>query len=167
MLERFLRHFQFLLKSTNQHGVHSPFVYSYLTEGIYRSKKSYKGYQKKRRLLQATIDYFQVKEIYGTPEFQIQMSKCSKKKLRNDTYKRLHYISNINLLSTKELLQLIETADEDTIIYINTPYQSKEGNKKWLEIQTNTKFHVSIDAFLAGMLFTRKEQKKEHFVLRM
>lgn len=167
MLENFFKYFQFLLKSTNQHGVHSPFVYSYLTEGIYDTKKNYKDYGKKRRLLQATIDYFQVKEIIGAPEFQIHISNSETKHLRSDTYKSLHYIPSRTLVSTKKLLQLVETANEDTIFYINTPNKSTKANEKWLELQAKSKFNVSIDFYVAGILFTRAEQKKEHFVLRM
>lgn len=167
MLERFLKHFKFLLKSTNQHGVHSPFVYSYLTEGIYANKKSYKGYKKKRRLLQATIDYFGIKEVIGVPEFKVLVNKSNTKKQTNDNYSRLLYIANVALLSSESLLQIVAAADKDTIIYINTPYESAKANENWQQLQSNNSFNVSIDFFIAGILFTREEQIKEHFALRM
>src|SRR5690625_1950594 len=103
MLESFLRYLRFLSKSTNQHGVHSPFVYSYLTEGIYNTKRSYKGYQKKRRLLQATIDYFQVKNILGTPEFQIDPNKEKANQFGKEAYIKLHYIKAIETFTKEEL----------------------------------------------------------------
>ena len=34
-------YFFFLLKSTNQHGIHSPFVYKFITECVYNKSKYY------------------------------------------------------------------------------------------------------------------------------
>ena len=33
-----IKYFQFLLKSSNQHGVHSPFVYQLITQCLYKKK---------------------------------------------------------------------------------------------------------------------------------
>ena len=40
-----ISYIKFLLKSTNQHGVHSPFVYDFVTKCLY-DKTKYKAYQK-------------------------------------------------------------------------------------------------------------------------
>jgi predicted O-methyltransferase YrrM len=39
-LYQFWEYIQFLARSTNQHGVHSPFVYHLVTQGIYRTDES-------------------------------------------------------------------------------------------------------------------------------
>jgi hypothetical protein len=36
----------------------------------------------------------------------------------------------------------------------------------WEEIIKMTEFSVSIDLFHLGILFVRKEQKKEHFIIK-
>ena len=36
MFFRTLSYLRFLVRSTNQHGVHSPFVYDFVTKGLYR-----------------------------------------------------------------------------------------------------------------------------------
>jgi predicted O-methyltransferase YrrM len=41
-LHQIIAYIKFLLKSTNQHGVHSPFVYSLLTECLYKKDKKYR-----------------------------------------------------------------------------------------------------------------------------
>lgn len=167
MLKRVLNYFQFLFKSTNQHGVHSPFVYSYLTEGVYKTKKSYKGYKKKDRLLQSTLAYFQVKEITGNSELQINPEREEGKHRGDEVYTQLHYIKAIETYSSEALQQLINTIDEHTIFYIDTPYNSAKAIENWLALIENERFHVSIDFYIAGILFTREEQKKEHFTLRL
>src|SRR5690625_178427 len=129
MLVNFLRQLQFLLKSTNQHWVLAPFVYSYLTEGVYNTKKSYKGYQKRHRLAQATIDYFQVKEIVGNPKFPIHLNGERLDLLEKETYTKLNYIKSIDDYSPDQLQQLIESIDNETILYVDSPYQSTKANE--------------------------------------
>ena len=48
MFYRQRKYFQFLLKSSNQHGVHSPFVYQLVTKCLYKKidKNSWKTFQK-------------------------------------------------------------------------------------------------------------------------
>ena len=47
MFYRQIKYFQFLLKSSNQHGVHSPFVYQIVTKCLYKKidKNSWKTFQ--------------------------------------------------------------------------------------------------------------------------
>lgn len=167
MLKEISRHLQFLRKSTNQHGVHSPFVYSYLTEGIYATKKSYKGYQKSQRLLQATITYFHIQEIFGNPEFSIDLSKEKPTHPGKGKYPKLHYVKSIKTYTADKIQELIHSINEDTILYIDGPNQSKKENENWQALVNNEKFQVSIDFYVAGILLVRKEQRKEHFTLRV
>lgn len=167
MLQIVLKRLQFLFQSTNQHGVHSPFVYSYLTEGVYNTKKSYKGFQKKHRLLQATIEYFQVEKTLGKPKFPIYPSREKTKHHGKETYVNLHYIEAIETYTPESLDRLTKSIDEHTILYIDSPYKSAKATENWLALKENENFHVSIDFYIAGILFTRKEQEKEHFALRV
>ena len=90
MFYRQRKYFQFLLKSSNQHGVHSPFVYQLITKCLYKKidKNSWKNFQKsnnellknfknknliishkKMRILLKLIQYFKPKnnlEIVGS-----------------------------------------------------------------------------------------------------
>lgn len=77
MFYRQKKYFQFLLKSSNQHGVHSPFVYQLITQCLYKKidKNSWKTFQnsnnellknlkishKKVRILLKLIHYFKPK----------------------------------------------------------------------------------------------------------
>jgi hypothetical protein len=79
MFYRQRKYFQFLLKSSNQHGVHSPFVYQLVTKCLYKKidKDSWKTFQtsnnkllknkkiknshKKAKILLKLIHYFKPK----------------------------------------------------------------------------------------------------------
>src|SRR5699024_4222135 len=121
-----------------------PFVYSYLTEGIYETKKSYKGFQKNRRLLQATISYFNVKNIIGKPEFSIYPSNERITPTGKNTYANLRYINSISLYNKLEIKQLIKSIDDATIFYIDSPNNSDKAIENWLALIESNNIHVSI-----------------------
>ena len=69
----FLNH---LLTATNQHGVHSPFVYDYITKCLY-AKSNFKGSRTEKVLLKS-IPYFstkKVKIISSNPQIKNRVQK--------------------------------------------------------------------------------------------
>jgi predicted O-methyltransferase YrrM len=74
----------------------------------------------------------------------------------NHTYEAtLHYF---NLL--------LEETHNDSIIIFDDIYWSEGMKKAWKEIQQNPKVTCSIDIFRWGLVFFRREMKKEGFILR-
>ena len=59
------QYIKFLFKATNQHGVHSPFVYNFVTKCLYDKKKynAYKDLQNYRKLLQASKVTLQITDL--------------------------------------------------------------------------------------------------------
>lgn len=167
MLDRLRNRFKFILKSTNQHGVHSPFVYRYLTEGIYKTKKDYANLSKQERLLQATLDYFQVQEVLGNLPSNCQIKENAKRNLEGTAYRYLQYISELEQLTNEEIQQLASSITEETLLYIATPHKSKKHLEIWQKLCATNRLHVSIDFYWAGILAVREQQNKEHFTLRM
>lgn len=55
----------------------------------------------------------------------------------------------------------------DSVIVFDDIYWSKDMTKAWQEIIKNEKVTVSIDTFQWGLAFFRKEQPKQHFVIRV
>ena len=156
--------FKFLLKSQNQHGLHSPFVYDFVTKGLYKKKvkkidfSKYNLFnnlsKKKQIILTKIINYFNIDEI-----------NFDEKNLPNTldkTYKLL-YISNIELINVFDFSNF----NSKNIILINGIYQTKKKYKTWQKIINNKEVTVSIDLFYFGLIFFRKEQAKEHFIIRV
>jgi predicted O-methyltransferase YrrM len=60
----------------------------------------------------------------------------------------------------------LEKVDDDTIFVFDDIYWSAEMTKAWREIQIHEKVTVTVDLFQIGLVFFRKTQEKQDFVLR-
>jgi predicted O-methyltransferase YrrM len=56
---------------------------------------------------------------------------------------------------------------ENTVIVIDDIYWSAEMEKAWKEIRQHPEVMISIDLFWLGLVFFRKNQPKQHFVLHL
>ncbi|MFC2127398.1 O-methyltransferase [Bacteroidota bacterium] len=61
----------------------------------------------------------------------------------------------------------LASVHNDTVFVINGIHRSKETESAWEEIKLDRKVKVTIDTFHFGMVFFRREQVKEHFVIRV
>ena len=62
---------------------------------------------------------------------------------------------------------LLKKVHNDSIIIFDDIYWSKDMTAAWQQIIANDKVTVSIDTFQWGLVFFRKEQAKQHFVIRV
>ena len=62
--------------------------------------------------------------------------------------------------------QCLEKASERSVFIFDDIYWSDEMKQAWQEIKNNDRVTVTIDLFYFGIVFFRKEQVKEHFVIR-
>ena len=289
-----LAYIKFLLRSTNQHGVHSPFVYSLVTKCFY-DKKKYPAYEllkryrrsllkdqrtiqvkdfgagsrvfksderkvseiakraginlKRAGLLNRLVKYLNVDNalelgtslglgtaaiaagnkvkvttIEGCPEtaavaaekfrefgfdnvelkigeferfleesgereedrgqrtedmnskFQIPDSKSftpkkvspSSNSILNSQYSLLFIDGNHKKKATLEYFQkLLPYVHNDSVMIFDDIHWSKEMEEAWEEIKAHPEVKVTIDTFQWGLVFFRREQVKEHFVIRV
>ncbi|MFB9058003.1 O-methyltransferase [Mariniflexile ostreae] len=257
MLFQVSQYIRFLLKSTNHHGVHSPFVFNLVTKCFY-DKKHYESYKnildyknallknntnirvtdlgagsqqmkdetrsisnmakhagtslKRAKLLYRLAVYFKPKTILelgtslgiathalslGNPESQIstiegcpQISNFSKKHFEKHQIKNAAIINGdfndeIQALTAnsydfiffdgnhaKEATlfyfeTLLKTAHNDSVFIFDDIHWSKNMTKAWNTIKKHPDVSVTIDTFYWGIVFFRKEQRKEDFVIRV
>lgn len=160
-------YFEFLWYSKNEHAVHSPFVFQLVTKCFY-SKINKPAYflelasnTKKEKLLNRLFHYFQ---------FQEGFFFISTKKSDINTVSKLDFvwIDVADFIETQSELESLFARSQNETCFI---FESINSNSKtqlfWKSIVSNTEFTVTIDTFHYGFAFVRKEQAKEHFIIRV
>ncbi|WP_025743594.1 hypothetical protein [Aquimarina pacifica] len=180
---------KFLLTSTNQHGVHSPFVYDLVTKCFYdrKPKHSYPAIKsvyknvvnpsciplKKLKLINRLVAYFDFKEVVAIENtvktmYQILALSPSAKVSDILNVKKSYDLIFLDIQKyNSDILSLIlESTHNDSLLLINNIHQSKKNYLIWKEIKNQTAVTVTIDTYDLGFVFFRKEQVKEHFIIR-
>ncbi|MDY8137848.1 hypothetical protein [Aquimarina sp. 2201CG5-10] len=191
MFFKFIAYIKFLTKSTNQHGVHSPFVYNLVTKCFYNKEKKTSSpsiisivKQNKpfpvtlriAKLLNRLIPYLDCKTVlvlgdsYDTIH-QI-LAKENTISITNAIENCSHYdLIYLDILTLNESLdffkKILAKTHNDTVIIINSLYESNDTLKVWEKIKLLSSIKVTIDTFHLGFVFLRKEQVKEHFTIRL
>lgn len=252
-----IQYFKFLLKSTNEHGVHSPFVYDLITKCFY-NKKNYPDYKtiidykaaliknktliqvtdlgagsqvmkqekrsiskmaknagstnKRAKLLYRLSNYFEPENSLelgtslgiataalhlGSPEAKIttiegcpNISAFSKsnfevfklknievitgdfnveiEQLKTNSYDLVFFDGNHKKQATLDYFEaLLETAHNDSVFIFDDIYWSKDMTEAWETIKKHPKIKVTVDTFFWGLVFFRKEQVREDFIIRV
>ena len=184
MLFRIQSYLQFLWHSKNEHGVHSPFVFLLLTQGLYNRKiklpvadlSTSKGVNsKKSQLLFKIVHYFSPKSILivGATTFEKEVTSLANPKAKidididNAIYNCIYFSSIPTNSITKETVeQLILTTENDSFWILEDIHANPDSEALWHTLQQNPKVTVTIDTYHFGLVFFRKEQAKEHFIIR-
>ncbi|MGB3948808.1 MAG: hypothetical protein WBM13_12550 [Bacteroidia bacterium] len=234
-------YFLYKFKSTNEHGVHSPFVFDLVTNVIYNNKDyyCYKTIEAQRKiLLDSTVvvgslsvsetakkmpdekyskllfrlvNYFQPSSVVlindklgidsayaaSVSEHLKVYSFQENRELQKITASHLEQLKlkNVTLLyesqttSLPDLLKQLSTLDfvvihqktKDEVlsvfyqclekasassVFVVSNVGLPEVAEAWEEIKNNNQVTVTIDLFYMGIVFLRKEQVKEHFLIR-
>jgi hypothetical protein len=156
-----ISYIKFILKSSNQHGVHSPFVYDLITQGLYKKGNKTtilnnyaelkKLSTKEQKVLSNIINYYKINKIY----FDF---KSLENNLNNEF--KLLYIKELNQSTFLK-------NDSNYFVVINKIHKNKNVASIWRKLIRNKKATVTIDLFYFGLVFFRKEQVKEHFIIRV
>ncbi len=165
---KFISHLKFLMIATNQHGVHSPFVYDYVTKCLY-AKPKYKASKSLDALLKS-IPFFSVKDVKWDSGDQKGIAKTLQEyevRINEEGPYDLIYIEHPTSELTAILTKNKEQIHNDTLLLIDHIHQNRANNRAWHDVRQNETVRVSIDLFHCGILFFRKEQEKEHFKIRI
>ena len=151
--------------ASNQHGIHSPFVYNYLTKCVYRKSK-FKA-SKSEKVVLKSIAYFKMeklKVISATTAFKNLIRQELDLKLLDNA--KLDFIYS-DAPSDDVISIHKEQLHNDSMILVANIYTFKSNIAIWEALKQNDAVTVSIDLFHCGVLFFRKEQVKEHFKIRI
>ncbi|WP_276167564.1 hypothetical protein [Zobellia alginiliquefaciens] len=167
-MQKLRKHLQFLVKATNQHGVHSPFVYSYVTKCLY-NKLKYKG-SKSINVLFKSISYFEAKRIM-LPDGENELKEAILKKFPEIEFVTeeadIIFLPKEGADQAEKLLSNKKNLHNNTMVLIDYIYLSKKNEAIWKTLKQNHKVTVTVDMFYCGAIFVRREQVKEHFKIRI
>lgn len=162
---KFKAYLKHLITATDQHGVHSPFVFEFVTNCLY--KKSPFRVPKSHEVLLKIIPFFSIEQLKIVSK-DSKIKKLVQKQFGLNTNEKgaldLIYqdIPRRNLLSTHQ-----KNIHNDTVILIENIHKNKGATYIWKALKQDGTVTVSIDMFYCGLLFFRKEQVKEHFKIRI
>ena len=166
MFAKLFTYLKFLTKSTNEHGVHSPFVYNYITKCIYTKPK--KSLNKTLDVLLKSSSYFNFKKIKIVGNLDLD------KELKNTLSNQSSLVKNNEILYFESVKNIpIEQfflkfkLTNNSLIIINHIHKTHIEHRLWLKLIEFKEITVSIDMYYCGVLFLRKEQEKEHFTIRI
>ena len=257
MFHKIVSFFCFIIKSKNEHGVHSPFVFDLITSCFYKKKdkndltifsdykkqlskntllleilsfnfmsrlllshkskrsrffKNSEISNKRARLLIHLIQYLKPKNIleigtgFGintvvlssaqrnskitTLEENEQVVKAIKEMFEKNTVKNVKFLTGnfditlprvfnnntydfihfkgscANKIILKHFESSLLSIDNNSVFLFENIHSNKESEKVWNYIKKHKKVTVTIDTFLWGFVFFRKEQEKEHFIIK-
>lgn len=91
----------------------------------------------------------------------------TQKKIQMESFDFAFYnIKNNQSLTLSELMNHLKYFHNNSIVAINNIHQCKEMEEVWRKIITQKEVTISIDLFFIGLVFFRKEQVKENFIIR-
>ena len=162
----FFTYLKFFLKATNHHGIHSPFVYSYLTKCLYLKPK--KSKDKTLDVLLKSIVYFNFTriKIIGNNDYEKALKNYLPNLNFDDSKVDLLYYETPNFVEPITMTSHYELHNDSLIIFNNINKNSKPYSY-WSNFTKWKKATVSIDCYYCGVIFIRREQEKEHFFIRI
>lgn len=163
---RFVSYLKFLANSTNQHGVHSPFVFKYVTQCLYSGKRLHRD--KSINVLLKSIAYFNFDSISINHQPTI-------KELVQLNFPKIQFDENmVDLLFVNQLtvpaFQKILSEGKlhyHSLILVSSIYDNHRNLEQWNQLITLPEITVSIDMYHCGLISIRREQVKEHFTIRI
>ncbi len=163
---KFISFLKFFLKSTNEHGVHSPFVFNFVTQCLYAKKQVHKD--KGINALLKSISYFGIKNVEITEHQELQnlIQKQFPKIQFDESPFDLIVVDSLDV-TTFDTWISEGKLHNDSIIWVNSIYANKETLEQWETLIKTSLISVSINMYHCGALFIRKEQVKEHFTIRI
>lgn len=110
------------------------------------------------------LDAFQLQNIEAV---QTEFSSYLKSELSAKNYQLIYFDGNHSKQATLDYFELLlPTITNETIWIFDDIHWSAEMEETWKIIQNRPEVTVTIDTFQWGLVFFRREQPKEHFVIR-
>ena len=189
---RVASYIKFLFNSINEHGVHSPFVFGLVTKGFYRKQPLITDVKYNPvaglnnttlNILFRVIAYFKSYKliVLGDDAVATAVAETMRQGAEEINTKIWFYSTYVTvpggidlaILAGKDadsllplMQQLKSDINNDSIAVVANIHESDAMEQAWEAIKKDPNVTVSVDAYHLGLLFFRKEQQKQHFIIR-
>lgn len=160
---------RFLLRSTNEHGIHSPFVFSLVTKGLYASQEEWRGKKKSSVFMERIVAYFKPKKavFFSNKPQNLDVLSYSHAEMKEGDEVDFIFIDETSRLGVEELAVCLSKLKNDAFVVIDKRARQDATQALWDGVVKSDAVSVSIDFYFYGMGFVRKEQLKQHFIVRL
>jgi len=162
-----LHYLKFWFKATNEHGIHSPFVYRFVTKGLYIKYKYCNS--KSLNIFFKCINYFQPNSV-GFEEGNELLENKVRDQFPSLSFKEPFDIKYYGgLVSESKILAMENYAKKQPkgIVFISNIRKNRISKELWNKLLLADFVIVSVDMYFGGLLFFHKTQAKEHFKIRI
>lgn len=150
---------KFWLKSSNQHGLHSPFVYNYLTKGLYDAKNV--SNDKQLNWMLKSVAYFKPNKIFVADDLKKGFCTYEGKFVNTIHDADLIFVTNHSLQYLEDSIK--QMTPIQLLFVCNIKYDSK----KQLKLRLNNEVVLVVDFYVGSLISKRTEQLKQNFFLRL
>ncbi len=166
MYYKLISYLKFLIKSTNEHGVHSPFVFNFVTKCLYSKEKM--SSNKTMNVLLKSIGYFNYKKVLidNSPEVEERVRDTFQDMYFDRSTVDIVYTDHMNISKFTTLLSEGKLHN-GSMVLVDGIYHDKKRLEDWENLIASPNITVSMDMFHCGAIFIREEQVKEHFTIRI
>lgn len=168
-------YFSFWLKSSNEHGIHSPFVFNWIMQGLYVKNSVWDAMPKKAVFVERVFAYFKPQKVAWLSDYPVS-DKIAQQSVffssvdsmrDSDTAIQMIYIDQTQKLDAIGIIEALKGLGNNAFVLVDKRCRSAELKGFWQQLITNPKITVTMDFYYFGLAFVRKEQLKQHFTIRL
>ncbi len=127
----------------------------------------YRSLSKQQKIILGIINYFQPKTIFEISNVSVLKKYNIKPLTYNSSVEQKIDFIYFQKPCLEEFKKMLSTITNDSVWVIANIYKNEESRQNWQAIQQNPVVTVTVDTFSLGIIFFRKEQAKEHFLIRI
>lgn len=157
----------FWWKSSSRHGIHSPFIYQFLDQGLYR--KDLGRLPSQKRLLLAAADYFKPGRVCtSNPESGLAgwLGK-TRPSLFCDETPYDFYLFDTPEKNLSVVLGQPELWHNNSVVFVGNIRSNRAAYLRWQDATRILPVRVILETYPAGLLFFRRQQARQHFKIRI
>ena len=162
LASKFLKYW-FTASNGKGHGVHSPFVYNYITKGLYQQQKDFALSHKTSQWLLQSIRYFKPKAVYLSDKTLLDDIKQTSIEITVELQTADIILERYTLENHSRILQTIKSMNNSQLLLIATYSYPKAFIN---ELRQNPDITLIVDFYYGCLISKRTEQPKQNFFIR-